>query len=246
MSFLFLLTLLAAQQPDVAPVIDAEILAGIEDRTPVRNADENLFEAQAYTFVLVQAHQLSAAALAKAARRDVRYIHLFEEPGTYRGQVIHLEGQLRMLRRFSAPRLAVKEGVPELYEAWVFDALNYYNPYCVLLTELPPGVQVGERLDYQVTCDAYFFKRYRYKAGDGTRDAPLLIGKTVTVKAVPAAVPESEWSFGKMFLPVFLSFVMVTVGLVVGLTYWFRRGDRRVHEQVRRTVAPNFRPPEGP
>jgi hypothetical protein len=222
-----------------APPIDAEILAGIEDKAPVRGAEENLFESQAYNYILVQANRLSPSAFARSARRDVTFAHLFEEPGVYRGQVIHIEGQLRRLRKFNAPRLAANEGVKTIYEAWIFDAVHTRNAYCVILTELPPGLKPAERMDRYVAFDGYFFKRYRYEAGDGWRDAPLLIGRTLTLQHAPP-LPESDWSLYKMFLPVFLSSLSAMVVLGVVLTWWFRRGDRRVRASLARATPPTF------
>src|SRR5207302_5396320 len=127
---------------------------------------------------LVLARKTSERALARGARRDVTYAHLWEEPGKHRGQIIHVEGRLRRLRKFDASRIAVKEGVPVLYEAWVFEEQYYHNPYCVIVSELPRGLRVGDKLDDRAGFDGYFFKRYRYQAGDTVRDAPLLIGRT--------------------------------------------------------------------
>jgi hypothetical protein len=222
-----------------APPIDAEVLAGIEDKAPIRNADENLFEAEAYNYVLVQANRLSREAFAQSARRNVTFAHLFEEPSDYRGQVIHVEGQLRMLRKFKPPRLAANEGVKDLYEAWIFDAVHDRYPYCVVFTELPEGLTPSERMNHHVKFDGYFFKRYRYQAGDGWRDAPLLIGHTVALYD-PPAVAEADSPLYGAFLPIFLGGLAATIMLAAGLTSWFRRGDRRVRSALARATLPSF------
>src|SRR5260370_815927 len=182
----------AASPADKAPRIDPDLLAGIEDRAPVRSAAENYGEAQAYNYLLVQAAATPVAAFAKSARSDVTFAHLFEEPSKYRGQVVHIEGRLGRLRRFDAPRIAVRQGVPVLYEGWIFGDAYFSNPYCVIATAVPKSIPLwqieqgktgqpkriwrGETLNHRVSFDGYFFKRYRYKAGDGWRDPPLLIG----------------------------------------------------------------------
>src|SRR5262249_32086288 len=124
-----------AAPSDKASAIDPDILFGIEDRAPVRNAEENYNEIQAYNYLLIQAHKTATSALAKGARRDLTFAHLFEEPSKYRGQLIHVEGLLRRLRKFDTARLAAKEGVPVLYEGWIFDADHGNNPYCVIVSE---------------------------------------------------------------------------------------------------------------
>ncbi|TMQ32710.1 MAG: hypothetical protein E6K70_17050 [Planctomycetota bacterium] len=222
--------------PAKALPVDPDLLLGVEDRAPVRNADENYDEFQAYNLLLVRAHKTAAGAFAKGARRDLTFAHLFEEPAKYRGQIVHIEGLLRRLRKFDAARLAAKEGVPALYEGWVFDAEYGYNPYCVIVTELPKSIQIGEKLDRHVSFDGYFFKRYRYKAGDGVRDAPLLIGRTLTPSASQgtAANARAPWldSSTPWVLIAFLAILLVTAGFGIALTLWFKRGDKQVRARL--------------
>ena len=222
--------------PAKALPVDPDLLLGVEDRAPVRNADENYDEFQAYNLLLVRAHKTAAGAFAKGARRDLTFAHLFEEPGKHRGQIVHIEGLLRRLRKFDAARLAAKEGVPALYEGWVFDAEYGYNPYCVIVTELPKSIQIGEKLDRHVSFDGYFFKRYRYKAGDGVRDAPLLIGRTLTPSASQgtAANARAPWldSSTPWVLIAFLAILLVTAGSGIALTLWFKRGDKQVRARL--------------
>ena len=222
--------------PAKALPVDPDLLLGVEDRAPVRNADENYDEFQAYNLLLVRAHKTAAGAFAKGARRDLTFAHLFEEPAKYRGQIVHIEGLLRRLRKFDAARLAAKEGVPALYEGWVFDAEYGYNPYCVIVTELPKSIQIGEKLDRHVSFDGYFFKRYRYKAADGVRDAPLLIGRTLTPSASQgtAANARAPWldSSTPWLLIAFLAILLVTAGFGIALTLWFKRGDKQVRARL--------------
>jgi hypothetical protein len=226
--------------PDQNVEIDPVLLGGVEDGAPVRNANQNDHEALAYNYVLVHAHQVSVRALARAARRDLTYAHLFEEPGKYRGQIVHLEGRLRRLRRFDAPALAAKDGVPTIYEGWIFDDIYYKNPYCVVISELPDGLAVGDKLNHHVAYDGYFFKRYRYPGGDVLRDAPLLIGRTLTVQPQVAAVPESASPLAFMLLTAFLGLVAFAFLLMVGLSWWFRRGDRQVRARLEQVRANRF------
>ena len=240
----------AAEEPDNAPAsseekalpIDAAVLAGIEDRAPVRNASENLFESQAYNFVLVQASKLSSEDFARSARRDVTFAHLWEQPGDYRGQVIHVEGRLKRLRQFDAPRPAAAEGVAIVYEGWIFAEEYFSNPYCVLVTQLPPGLGPAEKMERQATFDGYFFKRYRYRAGDGLREAPLLIGRTLAMR--DAAPADSSPSLSQSFLLLLLAFFAGVVICVVILSLWMRRGDRQVQARLARTRLPGFLEPE--
>jgi hypothetical protein len=190
--------------------------------------------------VLVKVSRSPSEALARYARADLTYAHLMEEPSKYRGALVHFEGRLRKLVQYDAPKLAAAEGVGQLYEAWIFGTTHYSNPMCVLFTELPPGLQPGERLDRLVAFDAFFFKRYRYLAADGARDAPLLMGHSPRVSATPAA---AEPTVSEM-LSGFVAFGAGTVALVVLLTWWFRRSDQRTRLTLARARAVSPFPPD--
>jgi hypothetical protein len=226
------------------PVIDRDLLSGVEDRAPVRDADQNYYEAQAYNYVVVRANKTPVELLARNARRDVTFAHLYEEPEKYRGEIIHIEGRLRRLRRFDASRAAAKEGVSHLYEGWVFGAEYFSNPYCIILTEIPASMQIGEKLEYRVAFDGYFFKRYRYKAGDGWRDAPLLIGHALSEQKAPPPEKESPWSLANLMLVGSLSVIGTTILLVAGLAWWFRRGDQRIRARLDTVRTAKFVEPD--
>ena len=226
--------------PEKAVVIDLELLTGIEDKAPVRDAEQNYYEFQAYNYVLTHAHKLPSATLSKYARSDLTFAHLFEEPRKYRGQLIHVEGRLKRLRKFDANRAAVKAGVSNIYEGWIFGDLSFANPYCVIASELPADISPGEDFEQRVAFDGYYFKRYRYKSGDGWRDAPLLIGLTLTSVAKRQAAEPVESPFTGTLLPGFLGVIAATFILGLGLTIWYRRGDRRVQDQLNRKRADSF------
>ena len=221
-----------ASAPGAGLLVDRDLLAGVEDGAPVRSADQNYYEFRAYNYLLVRAHNAPADSLAKAARRDLSFAHLFEEPAKYRGELIHIEGTLRRLRRFDAARMAAKQGVPTIYEGWIFGDVYYNNPFCVIASEIDPRLTIGERLDRRVSFDGYFFKRYRYKAGDTWRDAPLLIGRIIEAQNVPGDAEESMWSFNRLGLPSLVALLAGSILLCIGLAWWFRRGDRQVRRRL--------------
>jgi hypothetical protein len=222
-----------------SPAIDPDLLAGVEDKAPVRSAAENYDEARAYNYLVVQASATSVAAFAAGARRDLTFAHLFEEPSKYRGQVVHIEGRLGRLRRFEAPRLAAQQGVPVLYEGWIFGDAYFSNPYCVIATD-NLNLPLGETLNHRVSFDGYFFKRYRYKAGDGWRDAPLLIGHAMQDREQITAAANSSDPFGTLLLSFLVAAMAASVLLVIGLNWWFRRGDRRLRTHLDRARNANF------
>jgi hypothetical protein len=206
-------------------------------------------EADAYTEILVMAYYTSPEAFRKAARRDLAYVHLFQEPAKYRGEVVHVEGRLKRLLRFDPPEAAVLAGVPDLYEGWIFDEIRGANPVCVVFTRLPPGVELNKPTEAHVAFDGYYFKKLRYRAANPTNqrqryDAPLLIGNTLTLRPSPAESGEPAGEWGHALMAVFIAVVGGGIAFVAGLAWWFRRDDRRVRTRVRSAAAAELVLPE--
>jgi hypothetical protein len=201
-------------------------------------------EANAYAETLILAHLTDAAALDRAARRDLTYVQLFQQPEKYRGEIVRIAGRMKRIRRYDdPPEPARRAGVAHVYEGWLFNGDFGANPVCCVFTDLPEGLRVAEKMEERVEFAGYFFKKYRYKAVDTPkpnewRDAPLLVGRVVAV--LPRASGAStDW--GRPLWPLFLGLVGGTVAFVVVLAWWLRRGDDRVR---RRIAALAHRPPE--
>ena len=187
----------------------------------------------AYDYVLSAAQRLPVDAIARAARRDLTFAHFFEEPDKYRGEIVHVDGFLRRVRRFDPDRLTRKEGVRDLYEGWLFNPQLYgANPICMVFTELPPGLQPGEALNVPVAFDGFFFKRYRYDAAGKWREAPLLIGRQPTLATAPLSVVQEGNSNNTQLVLLFLGVLVVTLFFALGLALWYYQGDRRVRARL--------------
>lgn len=238
MSCFFLLAVVLAiappapgQEPTAQPTaVDKDLLEGVEDRAPIRNADDNYAENRAYNFLLVHARKFSPAELRDQARADLTFVHLWEEPAKYRGQLVLLKGRLRRLLRLDPTPLAAKEGVPNIYEGWLYSDGNFTNPFCILASEIGPGLKTGQKIDREVIFSGYFFKRYRYPAGDGWRDAPLLIGRSIELtQEAPEPVPSL---LGSVYLPAIFAILGVTLIFALGLAWKLRLSDRKVRERL--------------
>src|SRR5262249_36363428 len=228
----------------------AYMMQGVKDDKPLPtrwNQDE--YEQRSYSIFLYQASRISAEAFRRGARRELTYANVFNHPAKYRGQVVHVEGTLKQLTRFDPPATAKAAGVADVYEGWIFDQHYGQEPWCVLLTKLPSGVSVGERLNVPVQFDGYLFKRYSYKAR-GTRKgeewprAPLLVGRTLTVAPTPAVVETLDTDWVGSLVPIFLGLVAGSIALAFGLAWWFRRGDQRVRQRVAAVSQREFVEPE--
>jgi hypothetical protein len=226
-----------------------KFLSGVTDSQPIADgkiAGKSKLEWGAYIQALDYSALTPQHAFANSVREDVNYAQLYSEPWNYRGDVIHVEGRLKRVRRFDPPPAA--EHVRDLYEGWMFLKERGSEPVCLLFTELPEGLSVTEKTEVPVAFDGYFFKRYRYKAADSglnqAREAPLLIGRTLVLKGPVAATPETDGGAGGPSLLVgFLGLVVLTVAFAVGITWWFRHDERRVQSRLADALAREFQPP---
>jgi hypothetical protein len=236
-SWVIVLALVGGADPD--PKFTSETLASVEDDAPVRNAAQNRDEALAYDLLVLHARQMPADVLRRAARRDLTFAHLFgPERAKYRGELVHVEGRLRLLRRYDPPD-TLRDGawhISDLYEGWVFIEDYGKNPYCVVVTELPGGLKPAEKLDLPVAVDAYFFKRYLYGARDGRRLSPLLIGRTITPLAEPAGQTGGNvvWAVPGAVLAATFGVIGLTAAAGIAVVWWFRRQDGWVRARLQR------------
>ena len=219
------------------------MLRMVADKSSV-SSDE--LPAQAY--ILSLARDVPVAAMAKAANRELTYVHIWEQPDRYRGQVVHLEGKLRKLVKTEADKALRNEGIKAYYEGWIFaaDDITKSYPYCVLFTEVPAGITTGAKLDYQVACDAYFFKIYKYQAANKeVHLAPLLVGRTVRLirgpdVETPAPAEEGPLVDLKRLLPYVVGGTVISV-IVLGIVlfFFFRFSDNVMQEKLK--LARNIR-----
>lgn len=211
----------------------------IEDDAPLRGQEENFGEHNAYNFTLAYASLMDPELMAKHGE-NVRLIELIQPiRREYFNRLIHFEGRVRRLSKFSATRhLRETEDIQTIYEAWIVPK-DEGKPVCFLFTELPEGMEPnpGGKVDYYVAFEGYYFKLMHYESSEMKKDgsrvvkrAPLLVGRTV--RLIPAPVrPESLFltpSFAVLLFTVFGSVILTGLGFL----WWFRRADRRVQEKL--------------
>lgn len=143
----------------------------IEDKAPL-----SAFEMGAYWRLVTWVQDQTSEEMDQRARRDIIFTHLWERPSQYRGQLVRLK--LHMVRSLRYETEKNRAGVDWLYEAWGTTNDSASNPYCVVFTEWPKGMPLGEGLEEDATVEGYFLKLMRYESRDGKRrSAPLLIGR---------------------------------------------------------------------
>jgi hypothetical protein len=226
--------------------IDRDQLIGIEQDKPVGYAN-NPEEKKAYNFVLLHARDVPLEDLRKGANREVTRVHLMEQSERYKGELVRVSGIVRRVVKYDAPKALWNDGIKDLYEIWL-----YHPPgnefFCVVVSSLPEGVPTGEEVEFEAECEAYFFKRYLYRAPNPNgvaplwRKVPLLLGNSIRV---PAAPPSGTRFLTDSFIPSILAGIVGVVALGAGLTIWFRRGDRRVQDRLlrMRQMPPSFSEP---
>jgi hypothetical protein len=140
----------------------------VTDRTPIGFRDT-----AAYALLLERARGRSPDELAQVARRDIALAQIWHNPEMYRGVPIHVLGTARRLLRY--PSKLSKTGW--IHEASIIAADAPRNPYVCVFEEAPAGFPIGTNISEHVVFNGYFFKIWKYEAGDVPRGAPLLVGK---------------------------------------------------------------------
>lgn len=206
-----------------------------------------LEEEKAFNYVLGVAHRQPADRLRRASAKDVPLENLFHDiRADYLRELLHIEGQLALVLPMKpTDDLKALHGIENLYEAWVY-ARGTQTPklVCVVVSELPEGIKVGENQNVQVAFDAYYFKLWHYetrKVKDPAKDpekhdwrrAPLLLGKTFEVTG--AVTAETTYTPGMLYG---LIGGLAALGLAaLGMGLWFRRGDRHIRSAARHKIV---------
>jgi hypothetical protein len=156
----------------ITPVIPDD---GIEFQAIVDKTKILPRETAAYAILLERARETSPEGLARKARHDIFFTHVWERPEKYRGVPVHLQGVAKKILTYEVqPELSPTK---RLYEVWFYSDENRSFPNVVVLQDPPSGLVVGDELNLRVTVDGYFMKLMGYLAGDAPRAAPLFIGR---------------------------------------------------------------------
>lgn len=243
------------EQPTMAPALNPGLLRNIrQDKTfpDLRNLTPEKVGSKA-PFLEVAAYQQAVALAAQtplkafeasaAENRDLTYGHLIRKPVLNCGKVVTVEGTLRRLTKEDAAVDLQDRGVETVYQGWIELGDRDANPVVVVFPELPEGLKPGDKLKVKVRFTGYFFKRYPYKVGREERKTLMLIGPTLTLLSAPPVETEGGspgMALGGPLLASILGLMVGTLLFIVGLGWWFRRGDRAVRQGLRRYEASKF------
>lgn len=165
-------------------VIDlpADAWDGVRDDTVFRGAEHETFYR-----LLAQLSRRAPDSLRAASQGRAGFLPLSQQMDSYRGQVVTVEG---IARRALAVKAEPNDfGIDKLFQVWIRPVDTAAGPIVVYCLDLPGGFPLGNDIEAPVELDAVAFKRWAYRATDGTRTAPLLLARTLRWDATPSGSP---------------------------------------------------------
>jgi hypothetical protein len=212
----------------------------IRDDAPMGKEEENWEEVAAWNRVLLHARRFSPEELEADARADLTFYDLFTDGRRdYKLALVKFEGRLISLRRMEPSKALRDAGVAAAYEGWLVPKDEPSgNPVSVVFTDPPDGVEPTGRVNKWVSFAGYSFKLLRYESGEKDRNdpkrnvwkkAPLLLGRAVVGRPDPEGASNVSW---QSFATVATAVVLGLLGTALGLSWWFRRGDRRAKREI--------------
>lgn len=210
------------------------------------DAPQHSDDAGAWTRAVLHARKFEPAALSAAARRNVSFADLFlDGRRDYQFQLVEVKGRLVRVKAMERSKALIDAGVAELYQAWVIPHNEPRgNPVCVVITELPEGVQPANRMNYNVVVVGYFFKLFHYESAEPSKTdpnrfewkkAPLLIARGLSV--LPE--PDGPGVWASWFIPIIVGGVVGLALTAVVLSRWFRAGDERARAEFENARVKN-------
>ena len=165
----------------VQSTLDAIFLESVRDNTVFRPSEKD-----AWFRLLEDLKHRDETDLHQSSVGRVGFLQLYRQPREYRGKLVTVAGELRLGYHRQAPKNIY--GVTSYYIFWLKPSIAD-SPIVVYCLDIPDGFpdvrsieDKGEKpvLSEDVEFTGYFFKRWAYRAEDGTRLAPLILAKTPT------------------------------------------------------------------
>ncbi len=177
--------------------------------------DRDLPPALYYHF-LDKARQASSDRLIADSRRDITFAHLYKdprnEPRKYRGQLVGIRGTVRRALAFDMDTNAY--GLKKRYELWIFTEDSGKFPWVVELTSLPEGFPLGTEIQEKVETAGFFLKLWAYRAQDGFRSAPILLGHGLVWNRTDLLRSQFDRQFGAFAFGFLGIFAVLIAGMV--------------------------------
>lgn len=193
--------------------VDRRLLAGVKDRTGV-------IPPGAYFHLLDVARRTPTELLEdQQARKNPSLAELAGSPALFRGVAVRIDG---CARRVTPMHLGANTlGLDTVYQVDVFSSEFDQNPWVFVVSGLPDGFPVQDHMVESVSVTGYFLKLWAYKAGDGPRFAPLLVGHRLVWR--PRAADTQFTRFGYAMIGILLGLI----GTFLVVVWWSQRSARR-------------------
>jgi hypothetical protein len=236
------------------------VFGSIRNDAPIGSGEENWKEKVAWNRVLLHARRFSAEELEENARTDLTFSDLFydgrwiDKDGRehydgkrdYKLELVRFEGRLKRLKKMPPTRELLDAGVESAYEGWLVPKDEPSgNPICIVFSDPIEGVEPGAKLNKWVSFAGYAFKLLRYESAEKDREdanrytwkrAPLLLGRAALVRPDPEGAASVSW---RSFITVATLIVLTLVGTAIGLSWWYRHGDRSARRELESHRARN-------
>lgn len=158
----------------------------------------------------------------------VGYIELFDQTDEYRGKPVTLSGTVKLAYRVSAPRNDL--GITEYTVLWVKPTGGPNSPIVVYSLEPPadfPKLKHKEKdgetstLNHEpIEVTGTFFKRWAYRAQDGSRVAPMVLASTFEWQGeVPVDTGPVLPSVAVMIITIVL---LAVAAILIAVVVWVR------------------------
>ncbi|MBX6313783.1 MAG: hypothetical protein IRY99_12830, partial [Isosphaeraceae bacterium] len=156
---------------------------------------------------------------ARKSRRDVFFIHLWEDPQRYRGVPIHHQGAaLQVFPIDVDPKIAPGGRV---FVTYVITPDSRPYPYILHFVEAPKTLPGGANLSETVAFDAFFLKIMAYHSADQKiRYAPLLVGR---LTHLPHLETEAGGTSGRLSLWLVVPLAVLFLYTLVRVAFALRR-----------------------
>jgi hypothetical protein len=239
----------SAPRPDrqwLDGAIDREVFLDEDEFSPA--TDPKRRDADARYHLLSLAKEATLAQLAADAKSNIRFTALLDKPREYRGEVVHVKGDLMWVQTFELQRPT--PGMEHVYQGLIV-VPGTGQSYGILFTDLPqhlPPERLWKRLYLRdATFDGYFLKVLKV-ALPADKNNPARTGIVPVLVGKSPVLPEPPPRFDLVGTLTTLGLILAAVLILGTLALWlYRRSERRYQLKMAEVRArAQARPPSPP
>jgi len=236
--------------PELKPVLPVDgkrLFGGVMSKVFADVSDDSAYrgpETDAIFTLLKALRHSDERDIELASIGRLTFVQLQEQSADYRGEIVTVGGVVERILPQTNPKPNA-QGIEKQYEVWIRPDGGRL-PIVALCLDLPPDYPTGTKPTVDVS--GYFFKRLGYPSAEKAsgaaqekgmtnvfRSAPLVLAKTLKVRAVPlapaaAAVDEGPEFLRGIPLPIPAKYVLPLIGIgmivTVALSAWAFRLSR--------------------